>query len=170
MVKRIFLQKKKGFDVEAKGVLEDLRESLNLSNLEDVIILNRYDVEGITEEVFKEAKNTIFSEPQVDVCYEEEYKKEPNDTIFGVEFLPGQFDQRANSLTECLQIITGGERIPAKSARIYVLKGNLNQEEIQKIKSYLINPVDSRECSLEKPETLKDKMQEPEDVKIQSQF
>ncbi len=170
MVRRIFVQKKKGFDVEAKGILEDLKESLNLSNLEDVIILNRYDVEGITEEVFEEAKNTIFSEPQVDICYEKEYKKEPNDIIFGIEFLPGQFDQRANSLTECLQIITGGERIPAKSARIYVLKGNLNQEEIQKIKSYLINPVDSRECSIEKPETLKDKMQEPEDVKIVEGF
>jgi len=170
MVKRIFVQKKKGFDVEAKGILEDLKENLGLSSLEDVIILNRYDVEGITEEVFNEAKNTIFSEPQVDVCYEEEYKKEPNDTIFGVEFLPGQFDQRANSLSECLQIITGGERLVAKSAKIYVLKGNLSKEEVEKIKSYLINPVDSRECSLEKPKTLKDETLEPEDVKIVKGF
>ena len=170
MVKRIFVQKKEGYDVEAKGVLADLRENLQISNLENVIILNRYDVEGITEEVFEKAKNTIFSEPQVDICYEEEYKKDEKDTIFGVEFLPGQFDQRANSLSECLQIIAGGERLTAKSAKIYVLKGNLNESDINKIKAYLINPVDSRECSLEKPETLKDEMQEPEDVKIVEGF
>ena len=170
MVKRIFVQKKEGYDVEAKGVLTDLRENLQISNLENVIILNRYDVEGISEEIFEKAKNTIFSEPQVDICYEEEYKKDEKDTIFGVEFLPGQFDQRANSLSECLQIIAGGERLTAKSAKIYVLKGNLNESDINKIKAYLINPVDSRECSLEKPETLKDEMQEPEDVKIVEGF
>ena len=170
MVKRIFVQKKEGYDVEAKGVLTDLRENLQIYNLENVIILNRYDVEGISEEIFEKAKNTIFSEPQVDICYEEEYKKDEKDTIFGVEFLPGQFDQRANSLSECLQIIAGGERLTAKSAKIYVLKGNLNESDINKIKAYLINPVDSRECSLEKPETLKDEMQEPEDVKIVEGF
>ncbi len=170
MVKRVFVQKRKGYDVESKGVLTDLKENLQITNLDDVIILNRYDVEGISDEIFKKAKNTIFSEPQVDVCFEEEYKKEAGDTIFGVEFLPGQFDQRANSLSECLQIIAGGERLEAKSAKIYVLKGNLSEEEVKKIKSYLINPVDSRECTLEKPETLKDKMQEPEDVKIVEGF
>ncbi len=170
MVKRIFVQKKKGFDVEAKGVLEDLKENLQMSNLEDVIVLNRYDVEDISEKVFEEAKNTIFSEPQVDVCYEEEYPLEKSDIVFGVEFLPGQFDQRANSLSECLQIITGGEKLTAKSAKIYILKGNLNENDIKKIKSYLINPVDSRECSLEKPETLKEEMQEPEDIKVVEGF
>ena len=170
MVKRIFVQKKEGYNVEAKGVLADLRESLNISNLEDVIILNRYDVEGISDEVYEKARNTIFSEPQVDVCYDEEYKAEPEDNIFGIEFLPGQFDQRANSLSECLQIITGGEKPVSKSAKIYVLKGKLTKEEVQKIKSYLINPVDTRECSLEKPEVLKEKMPEPEDVKIVNGF
>ncbi len=170
MVKRIFVQKRKGYDVEAKGILSDLRESLQMSNLEEVIILNRYDVEDISDKVFEEAKNTIFSEPQVDICYEEEYKKEEKDKIFGIEFLPGQFDQRANSLSECLQIIAGGERLTAKSARIYVLKGNLSESDVEKIKSYLINPVDSRECSLEKPDTLKDNMEEPADVKIVEGF
>ena len=170
MVKRIFVQKRKGYDVEAKGILSDLRENLQMSDLEDVIVLNRYDVEDISEEVFKRAKNTIFSEPQVDICYEEEYKTEENDKIFGVEFLPGQFDQRANSLSECLQIIAGGERLTAKSAKIYVLKGNLSENDVEKIKSYLINPVDSRECSLEKPDTLKDNMEEPADVKIVEGF
>ncbi len=170
MVKRIFVQKKEGYDVEAKGVLADLRENLQISSLEDVIILNRYDVEGISDEVFEKAKNTIFSEPQVDVCYEEEYKKDAKDTMFGVEYLPGQFDQRANSLSECLQIVAGGEKLPAKSAKIYILKGNLSENDIKRIKAYLINPVDSRECSLEKPETLKDEIHEPEDVKVVEGF
>ena len=170
MVRRIFVQKRAGYDVESKGVLSDLKNNLQMSNLEDVIILNRYDVEGISDKAFETAKNTIFSEPQVDICYEEEYPKDPKDIIFGVEFLPGQFDQRANSLSECLQIITEGKKLLSKSAKIYVLKGNLNKDEIAKIKSYLINPVDSRECSLEKPETLEDKMKEPEDVKIVKGF
>lgn len=121
MVKRIFVQKKEGFNVEAKEVLNDLRENLKLKNLKNLKILNRYDVENISEEVFEKSKNTIFSEPQVDICYEEEYKKAPNEIMFGIEFLPGQFDQRANSLSECLQIITGGERLLTKTAKIYVL-------------------------------------------------
>lgn len=170
MVKRIFVQKKSGYDVEAKGILSDIKENLQISNLEDVIILNRYDVEGITQEVFEKAKNTIFSEPQVDICYEEEYKVDAKDIIFGVEFLPGQFDQRANSLSECLQIISGGEKLYSKTAKIYVLKGSLDKDEVKKIKSYLINPVDSRECILEKTETLKEEMKEPEDVKIVEGF
>ena len=169
MVKRIFVQKRDGFDVEAKGLLNDLRENLQMNNLEEIKILNRYDVENITNEDFQKAKNTIFSEPQVDVCYEENMP-ESEGIVFGTEFLPGQFDQRANSLSECLQIITGGEKLTAKSAKIYVLKGNLTDEEIAKIKGYLINPVDSRECSLEKPETLKDEMKEPDDVKVVDGF
>ncbi len=121
MVRRIFVEKKEGFNIEAKEILNDLRENLKLNNLKDLKILNRYDVENISEDVFKKAKNTIFSEPPVDICYEEEYKGNLSDIIFGVEFLPGQFDQRANSLSECLQIITGGEKLLAKSAKIYVL-------------------------------------------------
>ena len=170
MVKRIYVQKKSGYDVEAKGVLADLKENLQITNLKDVIILNRYDVEGISDEVFEEAKNTIFSEPQVDVCYEEEYKKDPEDIIFGVEFLPGQFDQRANSLSECLQIITGGEKPASKSAKIYVLKGNLSEDDVKKIKSYLINPVDSRECSLKKVNSVMQEMKDPEDIKVVEGF
>ena len=104
-----------------------------MNNLEEIKILNRYDVENITNEDFQKAKNTIFSEPQVDVCYEEEYIPETGSIVFGTEFLPGQFDQRANSLSECLQIITGGEKLTVKSAKIYVLKGKLSNEEIAKI-------------------------------------
>ncbi len=170
MVKRIFVQKKEGFNVEEKQTLNDLRENLEITNLKNVKILNRYDVEDITKEVFEAAKNTVFSEPQVDACYEEEYKTNSEDIVFGVEFLPGQFDQRANSLSECLQIISGGERLTTKSAKIYVLTGNLSKEEVEKIKEYLINPVDSRECTLEKHETLKQEIDEPEDVKVVEGF
>lgn len=170
MVKRIFVQKKDGFDVEAKEILNDLRESLGLKNLKDLKILNRYDVEGISTEVFEEAKNTIFSEPQVDIYYEEEYNKKPEEIIFGVEFLPGQFDQRANSLSECLQIISGGKKPVSKSAKIYVLTGDLRSEEVEKVKKYVINSVDSRECTLEKHETLETESTEPEDVKIVEGF
>lgn len=98
--------------------------------------------------MLKKARNTIFSEPQVDICYDEEYEKEEGEIVFGVEFLPGQFDQRANSLSECLQIVAGGERLSARTAKIYVLKGSLTENEVDKIKKYLINPVDSRECEL----------------------
>lgn len=170
MVKRIYVQKKPGFDIEAKGLLEDLKENLLMDNLQDVILLNRYDVEGISEKVFEDAKNTVFSEPQVDLCFEEEYPFEENDKVFGVEFLPGQFDQRANSLSECLQILTEGTRPVSKSAKIYILKGDLSVEDVEKIKSYIINPVDSRECTLDKLDSLDEKQEEPADVAIVEGF
>lgn len=121
---------------------------------------------GISDEEFQKAKNTIFSEPQVDICFEEKYKPKLDEIIFGVEYLSGQFDQRANSLSECLQILTESERPISKSAKIYVLKGNITNKEIEKIKKYIINPVDSRECSLEKPKSLEDGMEIPKDIKI----
>lgn len=170
MVKRIYVEKKPEFSVEAKGLLKDLKENLLLENLEDLKIVNRYDVEGINDEIFEKAKNTVFSEPQVDECFEEEYPFAKEDKIFGVEYLPGQFDQRANSLSECLQILTEGERPLAKSAKIYVIKGNINDEELEKIKKYIINPVDSRECTLEKLKTVKDEHPEPKDVAIVEGF
>ena len=170
MVKRIYVEKKPEFSVEAKGLLKDLKENLLLENLEDLKIVNRYDVEGINDEIFEKAKNTVFSEPQVDECFEEEYPFAKEDKIFGVEYLPGQFDQRANSLSECLQILTEGERPLAKSAKIYVIKGNINDEELEKIKKYIINPVDSRECTLKKLKTVKDEHPEPKDVAIVEGF
>lgn len=170
MVKRIYVEKKSEFSVEAKGLLKDLKENLLLKNLEDLKIVNRYDVEGINDEIFEKAKNTVFSEPQVDECFEEEYPFAKEDKIFGVEYLPGQFDQRANSLSECLQILTEGERPLAKSAKIYVIKGNINDEELEKIKKYIINPVDSRECTLKKLKTVKDEHPEPKDVAIVEGF
>ena len=170
MVKRIYVQKKPGFNIESKGLLADLKENLLIDNLKDIIILNRYDVEGINDKIFEEAKNTVFSEPQVDICFEEEYPFKKEDKIFGVEFLPGQFDQRANSLSECLQILTSGAKPVSKSAKIYILKGDLSVDDVNKIKSYIINPVDSRECRLEKLDSLAEKQEEPEDVAIVEGF
>ena len=171
MVKRIYVQKKEGFDIEAKGVLADLRESLQLEGLQNVIILNRYDVEGLTEEVFEKARNTVFSEPQVDICYENNYDFKKQDKIFAIEFLPGQFDQTANSLVECLQIIAGGGIKPiARTAKVYILSGEISDEELNKVKSYLINSVDSREATLEKFEKLEDETIIPEDVQVVEGF
>ncbi len=164
MVRRIYVQKKEGFNVEAKTILKDIQENLQIKNLQDIVILNRYDVSGIDDKTYEKAKKTVFSEPQVNMCFDEEYNFNEQDTIFAVEFLPGQFDQRSNSLVECLQIISGGEKPTAKSAKIYILKGNLQKEEVEKIKKYLINSVDSREASLEKQETLQDEIEEPKDV------
>ena len=171
MVKRIYVQKKEGFDIEAKGVLADLKESLQLEGLQNVIILNRYDVEGLTEEVFEKARNTVFSEPQVDICYENNYDFKKQDKIFAIEFLPGQFDQTANSLVECLQIIAGGGIKPiARTAKVYILSGEISDEELNKVKSYLINSVDSREATLEKFEKLEDETIIPEDVQVVEGF
>lgn len=170
MVKRIYVQKKPGFDIEAKGLLQDLKENLLLNELEDLIILNRYDVEGIDDEIFEKAKNTVFSEPQVDMCFDQEYPFKKEDKVFGVEYLPGQFDQRANSLSECLQILTEGQRPVSRSAKIYILKGNLSEDKVQKIKSYIINPVDSRECTLNKLSTLEERQEEPKNVQIVEGF
>ncbi len=165
-VKRIYVQKKEGFDIEAKKLLTDVKENLCIKGIENIIIFNRYDVSGVSEEVFEQAKNTVFSEPQVDEWFTEDFPLKENDKVFGVEFLPGQFDQRANSLAECLQIIAEGEKPIAKSAKIYVISGNITEEEMEKIKQYVINPVDSRECSLEKYETLEEQLDVPEDVAI----
>lgn len=164
-VKRIYVKKKEGFDISAKETLNDLKENLLLGNLEDLIILNRYDVSGVSDDAFEKAKTTIFSEPQVDEYFEEDYPFEGYQ-VFGIEYLPGQFDQRANSLAECLQILTDGKRPIAKTAKIYLLKGQLTEEEVEKIKKYLINSVDSRECSLEKVDTLEETVEVPEDVAV----
>ena len=170
MVRRIYVKKKEGFNIESKELLADLQQNLGIKGLKDIILLNRYDVQNITEEAFEKAKNTVFSEPQVDECFVEDYPFNKEDNILGVEFLPGQFDQRANALEECLQILAGGNRPIAKSAKIYVLQGNLAKSDLERIKKYIINQVDSRECSLEKYKTLEEKTEDPADVKIVNGF
>ena len=169
-IKRIFVEKKDGYNVEAKGLLKDFTQNLGIKNLEDVRILNRYDIQLKDESVYEDAKNTIFSEPPVDTVFEENIKLENNEFMFAVEYLPGQYDQRADSAIQCISLITEGEVSLVKNAKVFILKGNLNNEEIEKIKSYAINPVDSREASIEKPDHLDMEFAIPEDVEILNGF
>ena len=168
MVYRVFVEKKKELANEAKALLSDARSLLGIKALTDVRIINRYDAENITEELFDYAKQTVFSEPQLDtVCSEPELD---GATVFAVEYLPGQFDQRADSAAQCIQIISQGERPLVRSAKIYALYGELTSDEIAEIKKYVINPVEAREASLELPETLKMNYDIPTEVKTLEGF
>ena len=164
-IKRLYVEKKAGCDVEAQHILEDLRENLAISGLVSLRILQRYDVEGISEKDYQTAKNTIFSEPPVDYVYEEEAPFSEDEIVFATEFLPGQYDQRADSAMQCVQLISQTEKPVIAVAKVFALKGTISQQELQKIKGYCINPVDSREASLEKPNSLQLETEVPEDVK-----
>lgn len=153
MVYRVYVEKKQGLDNEARALLSDLKTLLGINSLTNVRLLNRYDAENIDEKLFEYAKNTVFSEPQLDIVYDD-FVADKGAVCFGVEFLPGQFDQRADSAAQCIQIISQGERPTVKTAKIYVLYGNLSNEEISEIKKYVINPVEAREASLAMPLTL----------------
>lgn len=163
-VKRIFVEKKDGFDVEARHLLKDLQNNLQVKNLEKVRIVNRYDMEGISEEIYDQARTTIFSEPPADDVFDEEFEIDPKDKAFAIEYLPGQYDQRADSASQCIQILTQAERPLIKQARIIILSGEVSDAEFNKIKDYLINPVEAREAGFDKPETLEDELTQPEDV------
>ena len=152
MVYRVFVEKKKELAHEAKALLNEAVTLLGIKNLTDVRVLNRYDAENITEELFNYACKTVFSEPQLDIISDS--VDFPDATVFAVELLPGQFDQRADSAAQCIQIISQGDRPTVKSAKIYALYGDLTADEVAEIKKYVINPVESREAVLEKPETL----------------
>ena len=155
MVYRIYVEKRPGLSPEAGSLLSDLRGFLGMENLEGLRILNRYDVENIDPAVYERARNVVFSEPQVDVTYEEDFPRpESAHSLLAVEALPGQFDQRADSCAQCIQLLAASERPLIGYAKVYILMGRLSEEELKKIKSYLINPVESREAALEKPETL----------------
>ncbi|MBQ6868676.1 MAG: phosphoribosylformylglycinamidine synthase, partial [Clostridia bacterium] len=159
MVFRVYVSKKAEFANEERSMLNDIRKNLGIVNLEDIKIYNRYDVEGIDEETFQKTIKSVFSEPQVDdVCFE------VNDEgiIFGIEFLPGQFDQRADSAQQCIQFVTGGVRPICRCAKVIVLKGGLEEQEVARIKAHIINPVEMREASLEKFETLENIQPVPE--------
>ncbi|MBQ4648338.1 MAG: phosphoribosylformylglycinamidine synthase [Clostridia bacterium] len=152
MVYRVYVEKKKGLENEAKALLSDVRSLLGISELEDIRLLNRYDTENIEEGLFNYAKTAVFSEPQLDIVYDELPLKDC--VCFGVEYLPGQFDQRADSAAQCIQIISQGERPVVKTAKIYGLYGKLSDAQVAEIKKYVINPVEAREASLDLPETL----------------
>ena len=152
---RCFVRKRPGFDVEARALCRDLREQLGIEGLSCVTIFNRYDVQGIDRAVYEQAKGTVFSEPQVDAVYDEDFPHPAGThTILAVEALPGQFDQRADSAAQCIQLMTGGERPLVAYAKVYVLEGILSIAQAQQIAGYLINPVECREASMDKPETL----------------
>lgn len=168
-VRRIYVEKKEGFNVEAKGVLADLRENLSLGGLKDVRIINRYDVSGVTDEEYQKARNLIFSEPPVDNAYDENIEISEG-KVFAVEYLPGQFDQRAASAEECISILTQKERPLVRSAKVYVLIGDVSDSDVEAVKKYVINPVEAREASLDKPTTLVMEHPVPEDVKTVDGF
>ena len=153
MVYRIFVEKKDGLAHEATALCAELRNLLGIEALEYVRMLNRYDVENIGEDLFSVAVKSVFSEPQLDIVTDT--LNAEGDRVFAVEYLPGQFDQRADSAAQCIQIISCGERPTIRTARVYVLGGKLSDEDVARIKKYVINPVEAREASLDKPETLK---------------
>ena len=168
---RCFVRKRPGFDVEAQGLCRDLREQLGVQGLEAVTILNRYDVEGIDTGVYEQAKGTVFSEPQVDAVYDEDFPRPAGTyTMLAVEALPGQFDQRADSAAQCVQLMTGGERPLIAYAKVYVLEGVLSVPELERIAAYLINPVESREASMDKPDTLAQSYDTPDHVETLDGF
>ena len=166
---RIYAEKKPEFAVEAQSVLNDVRTALRL-NINGLRILNRYDADKLSQEDFNASINTVFSEPAVDVVYEELPEITADERIFAVEYLPGQFDQRADSCEQCIQILRQGERCRVRNARVYIISGNITDEEFDTLKSYIINPVESREASLEKPETLDNNYEIPETVKTLDGF
>ena len=165
-VKRVYVEKKPGFAVQAEELKHELKSYLGIKDIQNVRVLIRYDVENISEETFKKACNGIFAEPPVDTLYEEEFQSAPGSRIFSVEFLPGQFDQRADSAVQCVQFIKEDEQPVIKTATTYVIEGNITDAQFEAIKEHCINPVDSRETGTEKPETLVTKFDEPEDVII----
>ncbi len=169
MVFRIFVEKKKELALEAKALLSDARTLLGIDNLTDVRLFNRYDAENITAELFDYAKKTVFSEPQLDIVTDD-IDSLKDAYIFAVEYLPGQFDQRADSAAQCIQIISRGDRPVIRTARVYALYGALTDADIAAIKKHVINPVESREASLEKPETLAIEYAIPTTVRILEGF
>ena len=165
-VKRVYVEKKQEFAVQAKELKQELKSYLGIQTVENVRVLIRYDIENISDATFETACNGIFSEPPVDILYKEEFEVKEGSRIFSVEYLPGQFDQRADSAVQCVQFIKEDEMPVIKSATTYVIEGAITDEEFAAIKAHCINPVDSRETGMEKPETLITQFEEPEDVKI----
>ena len=161
---RVFVEKKPGFDVEAQHIRADLVENLGMKSVTDLKLLNRYDVSGLSAEEFARARDTIFSEPNVDNVYEETYEAPAGYRVFAMEYLPGQYDQRADSAAQCVQLLTQGERPQVLTARVVAVGGGVSDEELERIEKYMVNPVESRLASLEKPDSLEMKADVPADV------
>lgn len=161
--KIIYVEKKRPFDVMAKSLFEDFKENLRVKNLEEVRFINRYDVEGISEELFIQGINNVFSESTVDKVYNEINFLKDKYYIFAAEFLPGQYDERAEAAMQCLALLNEGKTLKVKCAVIIALKGNITEEEITKIKNYYINPVEKREANLDNP-ILEDEYESPDAI------
>lgn len=168
-IRMVFVEKKAGFNVESQILLKDFKDNLRVEALEDIRVLNKYILGNMEEEQYIRTVNTILSEAPVDRVYEENFEIGQDENAFGVEYLPGQYDQRADSASECIMLLTEEEKVPVKSSKIIVLKGDLNDEEIDRIKAYYINPVDSREVDpLSK--VLEDNLDEPKGVEVLNGF
>ncbi len=165
-VRRIYVEKKPGFDIQGEKLQWEINENLGIKGVEKVRIINRYDVEDILEEDYEKAKTSIFSEPPVDMVNEEELPVRSDERVIAIELLPGQYDQRADSCAQCIQLLSGTERPEIRVATIIALSGTIRLDEFDKIKSFCINPVDSREAALEKPKTLHTDYSVPENVEI----
>ena len=169
-VRRVYVEKREAFAGAAKDLTHEIRSYLGIGGLKKIRILIRYDVENISDQVFETACRTVFSEPPVDTLYRETFPMGPEDRTFSVEYLPGQFDQRADSAEQCVRFLKEDEKPVIRSATTYVIEGTLTEEEFGAVKGYCINPVDSRETDLEKPQTLVTKFEEPKDVEILTGF
>ena len=168
---RCYVEKKPGFAVEAEHLFGELRHTLGLTGLTGVRVLRRYDVEGVDAAVYAAARTTVLSEPQVDALWDEVMPApEGEHTLLAVEALPGQYDQRADSCAQCIQMMHGGERPTVRAATVYVLEGALTAQEAAKARGYLINPVESREAALDKPATLRQDYPVPAAVPVLDGF
>ena len=165
-VRRIYVEKKQPYAVHAKELKEEVKRYLGIKSINNVRVLIRYDVENLSDATYKQALGTVFSEPPVDNCYENEFKKADGSFVFSVEYLPGQFDQRADSAEQCVKLLNEKENPVIRSATTYVFEGDIDDQDKEKIKEYCINPVDSREASENIPETLVQEFDEPADVAI----
>lgn len=166
MVRRVFVEKKEAYAVKAKELQEEIKSYLGIQTVTGVRVLIRYDVENISDETFEKACYTVFSEPPVDMLYRENFEVKEPAAVFGVEYLPGQFDQRADSAVQCVQFLNSSEEPVIRTATVYVIEGTVTEDELQSIKAFCINPVDSRETDMVKPQTLVTVFEEPADVKI----
>lgn len=169
MVFRIYVEKRPGFDIQAEQLRTELTDILGVTSLTGLRMLNRYDVEGIDDRLFAAATPTVFSEPPVDLTYET-LPADDGATVFAVEYLPGQFDQRADSASECIQLISQGERPAVRTATVYMLRGALSASDVESIKRYVINPVEAREASLKSVTTLHTTAPTPSDVEVLTDF
>jgi phosphoribosylformylglycinamidine synthase len=169
-ITRLYVEKKLGFDVEAQQLLNDLKFNLGMDKIQSLRIINRYDIEDISKEAYEKAKDLIFSEKSVDKIYEEELPISEESKVFAMEYLPGQYDQRSDSAIQCIQILTEGKTAVVSSAKVIAIDGEISEEALIKIKSYCINPVDSREAFLEKPIHLYKEAESPADVMILDDF